>query len=131
METLVGNFQKRCGAWGEAQAAAWLEGKGFQVMYRNWRHAHEEIDLIAQDGEVVVFVEVRVRRNRALVPGFESLTKRKRVALKRAALAFLEQYPQVQFYRWDVVEYRIADARYRPYDAMHYENVSIMNEESI
>jgi putative endonuclease len=126
MSCLAKGFQKKCGAWGEAQAAVLLEGKGFQVMHRNWRHAHEEIDLIAQDREMVVFVEVRVRRNRALVPGFESLTKRKRGALKRAALAFLEQYPEVQFYRWDVVEYRIADAQYRHYDAMHYENALTM-----
>jgi putative endonuclease len=126
MRTLKENFQKRCGAWGEAKAAALLEGKGFRIIHRNWRHAHEEIDLIAQDGEVIVFVEVRVRRNRALVPGFESLTKRKRVALKRAALAFLEQYPQVQFYRWDVVEYRIADAQCLQHEAMHYENALTM-----
>jgi putative endonuclease len=126
MTVLERNFQKRCGAWGEAQAAMLLERKGFQVMHHNWRHAHEEIDLIAQDGEVVVFVEVRVRRNRALVPGFASLTKKKCATLKRAALAFLEQYPQVQFYRWDVVEYRIADAQYRRYDAMHYENALTM-----
>jgi len=123
-----GNFQKRCGQWGEARAAELLERKGFRILWRNWRHGHEEIDIVARDGELTVFVEVRVRRRGALVPGFESLTKKKRAALRRAALAFLAQYPEVEHYRWDVLEFRLADPEFRRYEVAHYENVALMEE---
>ncbi|MDR3143631.1 MAG: YraN family protein [Puniceicoccales bacterium] len=122
------NFRKRCGRWGEEQAEQLLARKGLNILHRNWRHGHEEIDLIAQDGELTVFVEVRVRRTRALVSGFQSLTKKKRTALRRATLAFLERFPETMFYRWDVVEYRLADPQFCHYEAMHYENVPLQEE---
>jgi putative endonuclease len=129
MGVLEKDFRQKCGVWGETLAAQLLEEKGFRVIHRNWRHLHEEIDLIAQDGEVTVFVEVRVRNKKAWVPGFESLTRKKRTVLKRAALAFLEQHSDLKFYRWDVLEYRVMDAHFQQYEVMHYENVAIMGEE--
>ncbi|MDR0444995.1 MAG: YraN family protein, partial [Puniceicoccales bacterium] len=123
MSCLAKGFQKRCGLRGENLAAVFLEEKGFQITHRNWRYSHKEIDLIAQEEEITVFIEVRVRSDKALVPGFESLTKKKRMALKQASLAFLAQRPQVEFYRWDVMEYRTMDVDFQRYEVAHYENV--------
>ncbi|MDR2377476.1 MAG: YraN family protein [Puniceicoccales bacterium] len=122
------NFKRRCGRWGEERAAQLLERKGLKILHRNWRHGHGEIDLVAQDGELTVFVEVRVRRSRALVSGFQSLTKKKRETLGRTALAFLEKFPATTFYRWDVVEFRLVDPQFRRYEALHYENVPLLED---
>jgi len=54
--------RKERGAAAEEAAARYLESQGCQVLERNWRCRTGEIDLIARDGEVLVFVEVRSRR---------------------------------------------------------------------
>ncbi|MBN2354355.1 MAG: YraN family protein [Spirochaetales bacterium] len=52
--------RRRYGAWGEEQAVAFLEKKGYTVIERNFRSPSGEIDIIARLGERVVFVEVKV-----------------------------------------------------------------------
>jgi putative endonuclease len=51
----------KTGNKGEALAAEFLEGKGYQIVARNFRHGKAEIDLIARKGEWVLFVEVKTR----------------------------------------------------------------------
>ena len=48
---------------------------GYREIARNWRYKRDEIDLICQDGEVLVFVEVRARAESALVSGFYSVDR--------------------------------------------------------
>lgn len=55
--------RKELGRWGEEQAVQHLTGMGLTVVARNWRARSGEIDIIAQDGEILVFVEVRTRRS--------------------------------------------------------------------
>jgi len=52
------------GKWGEELAADYLRRKGYTIIERDWRSGHRDIDIIALDGSVVVFVEVKTRRNR-------------------------------------------------------------------
>lgn len=52
------------GVWGEEQAARYLQQKGYTIIEHDWKSGHKDIDLIALDGETVVFVEVKTRRNR-------------------------------------------------------------------
>ena len=47
----------------EDQAVAYLMGKGWTLVARNWRCRHGEIDIIMRDGEVWVFIEVRSRHH--------------------------------------------------------------------
>ena len=47
------------GTEGENIAAAWLTEKGYQVMFRNWRHSHYEIDIIALKDKMLHFIEVK------------------------------------------------------------------------
>ncbi|CAG0930904.1 partial hypothetical protein, partial [Planctomycetaceae bacterium] len=49
------------GKQGEDEAAAFLEGKGYAVLERNYRCRYGEIDIVARDGRTVVFVEVKTR----------------------------------------------------------------------
>ncbi len=113
------------GAWGENKAAEFLqEEKGFRIMERNWRSGKEEIDLIAYDGAVLVFVEVKTRRLGGLVPGYYSVNKRKKKALRRAIWAYMRQFRQrPRTYRLDVVEVnRDSD---EDYEVLHFSNIPI------
>ena len=49
------------GKWGEDMAVKYLLEHGFEVLARNWRHEHKEIDIIAQKDEQLYFVEVKTR----------------------------------------------------------------------
>ena len=50
------------GKRGEEIAAKYLEGQGFTVLYRNMRIGHLETDIVCENGEYVVFAEVKTRR---------------------------------------------------------------------
>ena len=52
-------YKKEIGAWGENIAADWLAEQGYQIIARNVRTPYGEIDIIAQQGDVTVFVEVK------------------------------------------------------------------------
>ena len=52
------------GTWGETLAAEYLEKKGYQILERDWKSGHRDLDIIAMDGDTMVIVEVKTRRNR-------------------------------------------------------------------
>ena len=47
------------GQWGEAQAARFLQQKGYAIIDNDWKSGHRDIDLIALDGNVIVLPEAR------------------------------------------------------------------------
>lgn len=49
------------GSWGETQATTFLEGKGYEIIEKNYRHKHAEIDLIVKKNKTLIFVEVKTR----------------------------------------------------------------------
>ncbi len=69
--------RQRLGRWGEGVAATHLEALGYTILARNWRCTVGEIDLVARDGETLVFVEVKTRRGRDYGAPEEALTPRK------------------------------------------------------
>ncbi|GIF02912.1 YraN family protein [Actinoplanes siamensis] len=93
------------GAYGERQAARYLEERGLVVLARNWRCADGEIDLILRDGDTVVFCEVKTRRTAAFGPPSAAVHRRKVHKLRQLALRWLAESgtssPQIRF---DVVE---------------------------
>jgi putative endonuclease len=52
-------YKKEIGAWGEAIASDWLAERGYQIIARNVRTPYGEIDIIAQQGDVTIFIEVK------------------------------------------------------------------------
>lgn len=52
-------YKKEIGAWGEEIAADWLTERGYQIIGRNIRTPYGEIDIIAQQGDVTIFIEVK------------------------------------------------------------------------
>ena len=94
---------KETGAWGERLAEEYLQGKGFVILHRNWRAAHKEVDLIALDGDLLVFVEIKTRSGLAYGFPEEAVTASKQAHLRTAATLFLERHPQYATVRFDVV----------------------------
>lgn len=77
------------GARAESLAADYLKARGLYILERNYRVKGGEIDLIARDGEVTVFVEVRLRRSAAFGGASASITPAKRRRLILAARCWL------------------------------------------
>ncbi len=82
------------GSAGEELAARHLALRGCEILDRNVRCRGGELDLVALDGESLVFVEVRTRRNRAAGSALESVTPRKQSRVVRAARLWLARHPR-------------------------------------
>lgn len=98
--------QHELGNTGQQQAEAYLRQKGYQLRHLNYRVQTGEIDIVAQDGEYIVFVEVKARRG--LQNGYprEAVGYGKQRKIRKTALFYINQYnlPDTQDYRFDVVE---------------------------
>lgn len=104
-------MSRAVGAWGEHIAYRFLTERGLVVRARNWRCAWGEIDLVAEDGEEIVFVEVRTRRSAEFGIPEETITPRKRQALIAAAQQYLAQHAlEAKPWRIDLVAVEL-DAR--------------------
>lgn len=115
------------GRFGERKAAAFLRKKGYRVLVRNWRAGHDELDLVCQEGEVLVFVEVRTRDESALVGGFHSVTEEKKTRLRRACRAYLKGLRRHPVHtRFDIVELRLGQRGH--FTLYHHPNVSLFNQ---
>ncbi len=79
------------GRQGEDAAARLLEGKGLRILERNLRLGRLELDLVCEDGDTLVFVEVKTRAEGSLATPADGLTAQKRSRLVRAAQAYLAQ----------------------------------------
>lgn len=90
------------GKQGEQIAAGYLTRHGYELIETNWRHTQGEFDLVARLGEMLVFVEVKTRRE-GLEAAFESITPRKRQILERTAYLYLEQHNLEADWRIDVI----------------------------
>ena len=78
----------------EALAAAHLEQAGLHILLRNYRVRGGEIDCIALDGQTLVFVEVRLRRNARFGGASASIDHRKQQRIIHAARCYLLRYPR-------------------------------------
>ncbi len=77
------------GKLGEEIAVNYLVGKGYEIVERNWRNTHKEIDIIAKDGETLVMVEVKTRQTDEYGNPDIAVTKKKQRLLIAAANAYL------------------------------------------
>lgn len=91
------------GARAESLAADFLAARGLSIVARNFRTRMGEIDLIARDGEMLVFVEVRKRRSAAYGGAAASITAAKRARLIAAAQAYLAMLRSEPPCRFDAV----------------------------
>jgi putative endonuclease len=113
MRSLMGNFWNRLlGDRGERAAARFLRRRGLRVLARGYRTRHGEIDLIARDGDTLVFIEVKSRRRG--VPA-EAVTEEKQRRITLAALHFLRKHGLLEVRcRFDIVAIVWPDDRGEP-----------------
>lgn len=79
------------GKKGEALARAFLAEQGYHILEVNWRYRRAEVDIIAMDGAVLVFVEVKTRTNDTFGKPEEFITARKEQFMADAASAYMEK----------------------------------------
>ena len=100
------------GRVGEDVAAVHLTRSGHRIVERNYRCAHGEIDLVAEEGAELAFVEVRTRSSLAFGSPEESVTWRKRQRMTRCALAYLaERQVKDRTWRIDVIAVQLERGR--------------------
>jgi putative endonuclease len=79
------------GRFGEDAAVAHLEAAGWQILDRNWRCAHGELDIVARDGATVVFVEVKTRSSVAFGVPADAVGHTKSGRIRRTAAQWLTE----------------------------------------
>ena len=94
------------GAWGEARAAEYLEKEGYRIIVRNFRCRMGEIDLIARKGSILVFAEVKLRKDASHGEPREFVTASKQQKLRTTAAWYLtgHEWAQELQARFDVIE---------------------------
>ena len=92
------------GRYGENVAVRHLTDHGLEILERNWRSARGEIDIVARDGDCVVFVEVKTRSSVDYGEPAEAISPTKARRLRGLAMEWLEaRRPQRRDVRFDVV----------------------------
>jgi putative endonuclease len=94
------------GRWGEDAAARWLREAGFKILGVRVRvDRRDELDIVARQGDEIVFVEVKTRRSTRFGRPVEAVKRGKRLVLSRAAVRYLKQQRLYRrCFRFDVVE---------------------------
>ncbi len=96
--------RRKEGAAGEALAAEYLVNNGYNILERNYHFEHAEIDLIAEDGDELVFVEVKARTSKVLGDPEDAMSEEKENHVRDAADGYLyEKGIENRVCRFDVV----------------------------
>lgn len=96
--------RKQRGTVGETLAAEFLEKNGLKVLQRNYRFERGEIDIVAEDGRELVFVEVKARRTTSYGEPIEAVDANKQAQLRKVAEGYLfEHHLEHRACRFDVV----------------------------
>ncbi|MDW7695095.1 YraN family protein [Flammeovirgaceae bacterium SG7u.111] len=105
---------QKLGDKGENLAAKYLAEKGYEVLYRNYRYKKAEIDIIATNGTLLVFVEVKTRSGTGFGFPEAAITPKKVEMMQLAAEYFMEeeQLPENFLLRFDVVSIVVRGEKY-------------------
>lgn len=95
---------KELGARGEEAAARFLVHRGYEILERNWTCTAGEADIVARDGDAIVFVEVKTRSDSSMGFPAEAVTAKKRQRYERIACLYLERHELTDvLVRFDVI----------------------------
>lgn len=116
----------RRGALGEQHVAALVEERGWSIIDRNFRTRGGEIDLVALDGDVLVFIEVRARSDAAFGLADETVDARKLRRLTTTAMTYIEQHPDLSERYWRIDLFAVTLNRdNRVIACRQYENLTL------
>ena len=113
----------QAGRWGERQAARFLKRVRYRIRgLRVQVGRHDELDIVAEHSGVLVFVEVKTRRNEKYGRPFAAVNQAKRKRLSRAAVTYLRKNKlRPDHIRFDVVEV-VGEPGGQPPEIRHLEN---------
>jgi putative endonuclease len=95
-------YKKEIGAWGEGIACDWLAEHGCPIVARNIRTPYGEIDIIALQGDVIIFVEVKTLTSSANFFPEHQITARKREHMLNAAQHYASEH-EIDHWQIDVI----------------------------
>ncbi len=98
---------------GEDDAVEWLRRKSYRIVDRNVSNHAGEIDVVARDGEVLCFVEIKARSSDAYGPAIGAISKQKQRKIARAASLYLASHPTDLACRFDVLAMDLRDGGWR------------------
>jgi putative endonuclease len=119
----------RLGRLGESIASKYLKRKGLRILGKNVVLGNGEIDIVAFDvkNEILIFVEVKLRADGALVPGYFAVDARKKNILRRTCMAYIRKFSLSQIsHRFDIVEVGMDKATGK-HSVSHYEGVKLFS----
>lgn len=96
-------MQRKYGSFGEQLATEYIQDQGFKVLFRNWRFKYWELDIVAMDGDILVFVEVKSRTKLDYGQPEQFVDWKKQKNMIRAAESYIRQYKFEGEIRFDVV----------------------------
>ncbi|GBE41847.1 MAG TPA: YraN family protein [Nitrospirae bacterium] len=91
------------GQHGEELAVKFLREKGYKIKIRNYKTRIGEIDIIAGDGDTLVFIEVKTRESLEYGHPFEAVNARKRKKIANVAMLYLKRFEELPPCRFDIV----------------------------
>ena len=94
----------KTGEIGELIAVRFLRDKGYKILDGNYRSGFGEIDIIAENGKFIVFVEVKARAENTLISPSEFVTVKKREKIISTSMQYLQKFPTKKQPRYDVIE---------------------------
>lgn len=110
------------GKKGEEIAADFLRGKQYSILHTNWRSGRKEIDIIAMQGQTLVFVEVKTRSGQLFGMPEEAVNRPKEEHLRKVAEHYLEHFmPHAEEVRFDIVAITLTGNN--PMEIIHLEDV--------
>lgn len=91
------------GRKGEQLAREYLTGKGYRIIKTNWRYGDDEVDMIAMDGDELVFIEVKTRSTDRYGNPEDDVSRQKESFLVRAAEAYIDACGMDVDSRFDII----------------------------
>ncbi len=91
------------GKWGEELAAEYLLEKGYEIIERDWKSGHHDLDIIAKEGDTLAIVEVKTRRTRLFGDPEEAVDYRKRQSLQSAINHYVKSHHVKATVRFDII----------------------------
>lgn len=95
---------KQKGDIGEKYTERYLKKNGYKILERNYRQKCGEIDIIAQKGEYIIFVEVKTRAQNFISRPYEAVDRRKMLKIKKTAALYIAEKQPDSYFRFDVSE---------------------------
>lgn len=112
---------KATGSKGEAMAEAFLIGKGYTILEKNWRFKHLEVDIIAFKKNMLHFFEIKTRTSLVFGNPEESISQKKMNNLKSAAEEYQYLYPEWNYVQFNVLAITMLAGK--PADFLLFEDV--------